>query len=63
MIIGEGDSLFHIPGASDQYETVCGWVNMEYEYFDAEEQPVTCESCLRIVRYCRNLRLPNGSLP
>ena len=31
LIINEGDAVFHIPGAPDQYETVCGWVDVEHE--------------------------------
>ncbi len=55
--------LIHLPGATDQYETVCGFVDTVHEDLDAVEYPPTCKACAAIARYCRLLRLPDGSCP
>jgi hypothetical protein len=53
----------HLPNA-DGLEggaalTLCGWVDVRYR---EEEGTPDCPSCLRIVRYCRSLRLPVRSV-
>lgn len=52
------DDVIHLPGSPDQFETLCGWVDVPHELLDIEDHPPDCTSCLNIWRYCKNLVLP-----
>ena len=63
-VIGEGcDDVLHLPGATYQHETVCGFVDVKHEVVSAYENEPTCPECLSIVNELRNMRMPDGSLP
>ena len=53
---GSDDDEYHIPGASCGPLTLCGWVDvLSEEHYDHK---VTCKNCLKIVNYCKKLRIP-----
>ena len=52
------DGRIHLPRARWQMGTLCGWTDVDHEELDADEFPPTCQSCLAIVEYCRELVIP-----
>lgn len=59
----EDKGTVHLPGALNQNETVCGWVDVRHKELDPKEHPPNCHGCLQIVKELREMRLADGSLP
>ncbi len=57
-VLDEGDDAVHILGTASLNETLCGFADVNHEVLDASLYPPNCPHCLKIVRYCRNLKIP-----
>ena len=49
------NTLLHIPSVDNTVLTLCGWVDVPNHI---EEGRPTCPECLRVVRYCKSLKIP-----
>lgn len=60
----ESDPYLHLPNAPDLSggppHTLCGWTDVAHE---ALYGTVNCPECLKIVRYCRTLKLKTDTDP
>ena len=43
--------------------TLCGWVDVQYEEHSAVEHPITCPSCKEIVSFCKGCSGPYEEVP
>jgi len=53
----DAEVIYHIPDEPGSDTTLCGLSDVVYETHDIDDCPITCESCLRVVKWCRNLKL------
>lgn len=60
----EDDStlIYHIPDEAGSDTTLCGLSDVPYESHDANETGINCAGCLRIMRWCKNLKIPTKRL-
>ena len=54
--------VYHIPDLAGSDTTLCGLSDVRYEEHDASETGITCRGCLRILKWCKNLSIPNTKL-
>jgi len=55
----EPEQYLHIPGVINTIQTLCGWVDVNAN--DIVGVP-DCPNCLKIVRYCKGLRIRRKTL-
>jgi hypothetical protein len=58
-IIGEGDLSIHIAGCQPTIITLCGWCDVDSS---PSQQTPDCPECLRIVAYCKSLKIRKTTL-
>ena len=58
-VLGEGDSEIHVPSPQAGIITLCGWCDVDCVSTQAKP---TCPACLRIVSYCKSLKIRQSTL-
>ena len=58
LITNCDDARFHIPGAHNMQQTLCGYVDAGYQQRFYKDSPVNCTACIDALKKIRAMKFP-----